>query len=466
MSSNSALDLTRGSILKNLVRLSAPIVFGMVVFTLYLLIDLYFVGRLGPHAVAAVSISSNAFFVVFGLNFVLGTGGMALIAQAFGKKDFESAGKVFQQSIVLCLIIGAVVVALGLAIARPYISFFGGVGDSFEWGVGYFRIFSIYSFFMLLVHVVMACYRGMGDTKTPMLISLQSIGINIALDPVLIFGLLGFPRLGVEGAAIATLVSQLYSLVVYYYLIFIKGSHLHLTGSWRPDPAIIKKSLAIGTPAGFTYFLLAFNLLITYRVISPYGTAALASLGIGFRILQCIYIPVVAVTSAMAAMIGQNFGAEHYGRISKTLRTGLWISSIIMLMGAIVCQLFPTSLLSVFSDDPEVIEYGLSYLTVMSLGTIMVGVIMATSSAFQGLGKTYPTFVGAVIDNALFACLVFTLPSLFGWGIDSVWWLKLFTGFVEMLIVAVWLNRELVRIRPKKALEVSPVPVRQFTPES
>ena len=460
MSLSSALDLTRGPIFKNLIRLSGPIIFGMVIFTLYLMIDLYFVGRLGPHAVAAVSISGNAFFVVLGMAFVLGTGGMALIAQAFGKKDYKYADRVFQQSIGLCVIVGIVVSVLGLIIARPYISFFGGEGDSFKWGVGYFRIFSVYSFFMLLGHVIMACYRGMGDTKTPMLISIQSVGLNVILDPILIYGLFGFPRLGVNGAAIATLISQLYSLGVYYYLIIIKGSHIRLTGSWRPDLKIIKKSLAIGAPAGFTYFLLAFNLLITYRVVSPYGTAALASLGIGFRILQCIYIPVVAVTSAMAAIVGQNFGARQYERISNTFWAGWIISTIIMCIGAILCQIIPSVLFGIFSEDPDVIEYGISYLTVMSLGTVMVGTIMATSSVFQGLGKTYPIFIGAVIDNALFACLVFTLPSLFGWGIVSIWWLKLLAGFIEMAVVAIWLNRELVRIHPGIIPEASPVTVR------
>jgi len=440
MKATARIDLTTGSIPKLLLRLAGPIAFSML---------LYFVGRLGPDAVAAVSISGNAFFVILGLSFVLGIGGMALIAQAFGRKDYEDAGKIYKQSLLFAILVGIAATLVGLSIARPYIGFFGGTGYSLEWGVEYFRVFSISFFFVLMLHVIGACYRGMGDTKTPMIIMVLSTILNIILDPLLIFGLLGFPRLGVRGAAIASLSSQLVSIGIYAYMIFIKGQHLKIKGPWQPDLSIIKKSLAIGLPAGFTYFLLALNMLITYRVVSVFGTAALASIGIGFRIIQSVYMPVVAVTSAMAAIVGQNYGAGHYVRIQKTLRAGWTISSGVMIAGAILCWLFPGFLIGIFSNDKDVLHYGVIYLTIMSLGNVFVGTIMTMSSVFQGLGKTYPSFYAAVFDNALFAALVFTLPGFFGWGIQSVWWIKLATAGIEMLIIVEWLRRYLRRVRAR-----------------
>ena len=404
--------------------------------------DLYFVGRLGPDAIAAVSISGNAFFVILGLSFVLGIGGMALIAQAFGKRDYEEATKVYKQSLILVILVGLASSLTGLAIAHPYIAFFGGTGLSLEWGVEYFRIFSISFFFVLILHVIGACYRGMGDTKTPMIIMVQSTILNIILDPLLIFGLLGFPRLGVRGAAIASLSAQLVSVGIYVYLVLIKGQHLKIKGPWQLDLSIIKRSLSIGLPSGLTYFLLALNMLITYRVVSVFGTPALASIGIGFRILQAIYMPVVAVTSAMAAIVGQNYGAGKQSRITTTLWTGWAISCGIMISGTVLCRIFPGILIGIFSNDKSVIHYGVIYLTIMSLGTVIVGTIMTMSAVFQGFGKTYPIFIAAVFDNALFACLVFTLPGLFGWGIKAVWWIKLATAGIEMLIIAEWLRRD------------------------
>lgn len=452
MKNTARIDLTNGSILKLLLRLSGPIAFSMIMFILYLMVDLYFVGRLGPDAVVAVSISGNAFFVILGLSFVLGIGGMALIAQAFGRKDYEEATKIYKQSIILAVLVGIVATLLGLSIARPYIAFFGGAGKSLEWGVQYFQVFSISFFFVLLLHVIGSCYRGMGDTRTPMIVMVLSTVFNIALDPLLIFGLLGLPRLGVRGAAIASLSSQLISMGIYVYLIFIRGQHLKIMRPWRLDLRIIKRSLAIGLPSGLTYFLLALNMLITYRIVSVFGTPALASIGIGFRILQSIYMPVVAVTSAMAAMVAQNFGAGNESRIIKTLWTGWAISSAVMVTGTILCWMFPALLIGIFSNDKAVIDYGVIYLTITSLGTVIVGTIMTLSAVFQGFGKTYPIFIAALFDNALFASLVFTLPGLFGWGIKSIWWIKLATAGIEMLIIAEWLKRDFQRVRLYLAL--------------
>ncbi|MCP4021645.1 MAG: MATE family efflux transporter [Desulfobacteraceae bacterium] len=442
------LNLTTGSITGQLMRLASPILFGMLFFTLYLLIDLFFVGCLGPDAVAALSISGNAFFVHLGLSFIIGTGAMSLIAQAYGAKKFDHAVQVFKQSLILSVIAGCTAAMIGYLIAGPYIHFFGGKGMALIWGTQYFRIYSISLLFLLLLHVFSSCYRGMGDTKTPMLIMLQSLVLNIILDPVLIFGLAGFPALGVQGAAFASLISQIYGVVLYGYLVFIKKQHLHLKGPFKIDFSILKQSLAIGLPSGLAYFLLTANLLITYRVVSPYGTEALAALGIGFRIVQSIYLPSVAISEALAAMVGQNYGAREQGRVKTAFWIGWRTSSIFMLSGTIICWMFPSALIHLFSQDPNVIHYGVLYLKIVSLSNLIVGTILVVSAAFQGIGKTYPTLVCALADNLLFALAIFTLPAFFGWGISSVWWLKLSTGAMEMVLCAFWLKFQMEKMLP------------------
>ena len=176
---NKRLDLTQGSIPGLIIKLAVPICLGMLMHTVYSMADLYFVGRLGPHAVAAVSISGNAFFIMMGLSMILGTGGMALIAQAFGRKDYEEANRIFKQSIILTLSCGLAIAIVGIAIARPFISFFGGQGDSLTWGVEYFQVFSVSLTILLLLFVVGSGFRGMGDTMTPMFIMIQSTILNI-----------------------------------------------------------------------------------------------------------------------------------------------------------------------------------------------------------------------------------------------------------------------------------------------
>ncbi len=441
------VDLTKGQIPKLLLRLFTPIVFGMITQALYVMVDLYFVGRLGPDAVAAISISGNIFFMIMGLSFIIGTGGMVLIAQSFGRKDFEYASKVFQQSLILTIITGIIACLIGFFTANPYIRFFGGSGVSLQLGVEYFQIFSISFPFLLILFVTGSCYRGMGDAKTPMVIVIMTTFLNIILDPVLIFGPWIFPTMGVQGAAIASLISQACGLTVYFYLIFIKGSHLKFNSPWRINIDIIKKSLTIGLPSGLNFFLLTFNMLITYRVVSPFGTHALASLGIGFRVLQIFYMLVMSLTTAMAAIVGQNYGAGNYQRISGTLWTGWRFSLCIMIPATLLCLGLPGFFIDIFTNDRDVIRFGIIYLTITSLSNILVGTLMTFSSVFQGLGKTYPTFIAAVIDNLLFAVMVFTLPVFFNWGFNSFWWIKISATAVETLIVVIWLKRELLKTR-------------------
>ena len=441
------LDLTSGSIPKLILKLAIPSALGMMMHTIYMITDLYFVGRLGPHAVAAISISGNAFFIMMGLSIILGTGGMAMIAQAFGRKDYEHANHIFKQTILLTSFFGLAIACIGLAIALPFIRFFGGEGDSLTWGVEYFQIYSVSMMVLLFLFVIGSVFRGMGDTKTPMVFMAQSTILNILLDPVLIFGLLGFPAMGVRGAAVASLLTQIYALFRYAHLILFKGSHINVTGAWRLDFKVIKRSLAIGLPAGLTMYFLALNMMIIYRVVSAYGTAALASVGIGFRIIQACYLPVLAVAGAVAATVGQNYGAGIFSRIKETFWFGLKISAFIMLLGTTICWTFSSQLMGFFSKDPDVILYGGIYLTIMSLSNIIVGSIMNISSVFQGLGKTYPTLAGAVVDNGLFALFVLTLPTYFGWGIQSVWWIKISTAFFEVLVIAYWLKSYLGQVR-------------------
>jgi Na+-driven multidrug efflux pump len=158
----------------------------------------------------------------------------------------------------------------------------------------------------------------------------------------------------------------------------------------------------------------------------------------------------------MAAVIGQNFGARLFNRITGTLWRAWSISMLFMLVCTVVCQLFSENLFRIFSDDMNVIRSGVVYLSIFSLGNVMVGTIMIAAAVFQGLGKTYPSLAGAVLDNALFAALVFTLPSFFGWGIQSVWWIKLATAAVETMAVAIWLKLELMRVQTKLSYQFQP----------
>lgn len=442
-------DLTTGPIFRHLVRLSIPLVLSMLMQTLYNLVDLYFVGRLGSDAVAAVSIAGNAFFIILGLSVVVGTGATTLISQAWGRKEPGQADRIFGQSLYLALLIGAGAGITGFFGAERFIEFFGGQGDSLRYGARYFRIFAVSFTSLIVLFTIGSAFRGAGNTKTPMLIMAQSTLLNLVLDPILIFGLLGFPRLGVAGAAWASLAAQVYALGVYAWLI-VKGRSPVRPRGFRFDRSLAWKSLAIGLPSGISYYFLAFNLMITYRVVTEYGTEALASLGVGFRILQAGYLPIVAITSAAAILIGQNYGAGLIHRVRRTFKTG-WLAAVVGMVGISAVQLiFTRDLLGFFGRDPALLDFGTTYLTIYALANPVVGSIMACTSTFQGLGKTYPNLIGAFTDNALFALAVLTLPGLMGWGFAAIWWMKFGTAVVELVVIGGWLLKDLAVLKPPR----------------
>ena len=158
----------------------------------------------------------------------------------------------------------------------------------------------------------------------------------------------------------------------------------------------------------------------------------------------------------MAAIVGQNYGARNYPRITGTLGRAWLISTVFMIGCTLMCLAVPRFLISIFSSSSEVIYYGIIYLRIFAIGFVMVGTIMVASAAFQGLGKTYPSLIGAVVDNALFAGLVFTLPGYFNWGIQSVWWIKLATAAAETVVVAIWLKHQLSQVRSNFAFKLQP----------
>jgi Na+-driven multidrug efflux pump len=162
----------------------------------------------------------------------------------------------------------------------------------------------------------------------------------------------------------------------------------------------------------------------------------------------------------LAAIIGQNFGAKQYSRIIGTLWRAWAISMVFMICCTVISLLYPEDLISIFSDDPDVIYFGVIYLAIFSLGYVAVGTIMVVASAFQGLGKTYPSLIGAALDYALFAALVLTLPSFFGWGIQSVWWIKLVTAIAEMVVVGTWLRWELQQVRKNMVIAMGALEMR------
>jgi putative MATE family efflux protein len=444
-------DLTTGSVTRHLVKTMSFMLVSMVFQTLYVLVDLYWVGRLGTEAVAAVAISGNLLFVVLAVTQMLGVGTTTLISHAAGSKNRDRALLVFNQSQVLAMVVGAIFLIVSMALRPLYARTMSADPLTAQLASDYLLWFLPAMGLQFGLVTMGAALRGIGMFKPGMIVQTATIIINIVLAPIFIFGWgIGRP-LGVAGAAIATLIAIAVG-TLWLLRYFKPGDYLHFTVSdWRPRLPLWGDMLKIGLPAGAEFALMAVYLGIVYGVTRPFGAAAQAGFGIGLRIVQSAFLPVVALGFAVAPVAGQNFGAGHGQRVRQTFKAAAMMAIAAMLVVIVITHLFPHALISIFSTDPEVIAVGEVYLWIVSWNFIASGLVFVTSSMFQAMGNTIPSLATSLARLLLIAVPLFYLSRLPGFELEWIWWLSVVAVTLQMVMNLLLLRREFDR-----RLQVSP----------
>jgi putative MATE family efflux protein len=288
--------------------------------------------------------------------------------------------------------------------------------------------------------------RATGVIKPAVGFPVLSVLLNIALAPLLIFGIGPWPRLGVIGAALATFISILIADVLiviyfekkYHYLRF----RLPLL---RPQLKIWRQMLAIGVPAGAEFVLLFVYILLVYAIIRGFGPAAQAGFGVGARVMQALFLPVVALSFAVAPVVGQNFGGRRADRVRRSVYAALGIASAMMFILTLIAYLVPSALIRVFSQDPRVIAFGGDYLKIVSLNFVAAGIVFTISSVFQGMGNTLPPLLSSITRLILFALPALLISRLPGFEITYIWYLSVGSQVIQACINLWLLHRELQR---------------------
>src|SRR5262245_923497 len=350
-------DLTTGSLTRHLLTTTGLMLISMVFQTLYVLVDLYWVGRLGTQAVAAVAISGNLQFVVLGATQMLGVGTTALVAHAVGRKDRARAVLVFNQSQLLSILAGALFMVVMMSLRLPYASQLAADDATAALTTAYLGWF-IPAMGMQFALVAMAGALGAaGDFKSGLVVQTATVILNMLLAPILIFGWGTGRPLGVAGAAIATFIAIVVG-VAWLILYFLPAtSYLKFTASdWRPRFDLWHAILKIGLPAGAEFALIAVYLVVVYIVSQPFGAAAQAGFGIGMRIIQACFLPVVALGFAVAPVAGQNFGARLPHRVRGTFRSAAMLAGAAMLMLTLLVEFAAVPMIRIFSSDRSAID--------------------------------------------------------------------------------------------------------------
>jgi putative MATE family efflux protein len=288
--------------------------------------------------------------------------------------------------------------------------------------------------------------RAVGNFKPGMVVSTATVIINMVLAPFLIFGWGTGHAFGVAGAAIASLIAIVIAFV--WLATYFIGADAYLkfvVADWRPRFDLWRKMLAIGLPAGFEFAMMAVYLVIVYSIARPFGAAAQAGFGIGMRIVQAGFMPVVALGFSVAPVAGQNFGARHPQRVKDTFRDAALMATGVMILFAIICHIAPAALVGVFSNDPAVVAYGDEYLRIVSWNYVASGLIFVASSMFQAMGNTIPSLITSGVRIVMVAVPAVLLSHMPGFQLRWIWYLSVAAVVVQLTLSMLLLRREFGR---------------------
>jgi putative MATE family efflux protein len=439
-------DLTTGPLTRHLLKTTSFMLVTMVFQTLYFLIDLYWVGRLGTSAVAAVGIAGNVTFIVLALTQMLGVGTTSVISHAVGRKDQAEAHRLFNQSQVLGMVTGAAFFAIGMTLRVWYSRAMSADAETAVFA-GQYLLWFIPAMGLQFALVAMgSALRGVGNFKPGMIVGTGTVILNMLLAPVLIFGWGTGRAFGVAGAAISSLIAIVVGIFWFGFYFVQKDSFLRFeVGTWRPRFDLWKRMLAIGLPAGFEFGITAFYIGLVYAVTRPFGAAAQAGFGIGQRVIQAGFMPVVALGFAVAPVAGQNFGARQAQRVRDTFKDGALMAAGVMVLLLIIVQLEAVPILGIFTKDPAVLAVGEEYLRIASWYFIPSGVVFVASSMFQAMGNTVPSLMTSAARILLVAVPLLILSHQPGFALRWIWYLSMGSVAAQLILSMLLLRREFRR---------------------
>jgi len=432
--------------------MAVPIAVGMLFQTLYLLIDLYFVARLGNAAIAGVASVGNLSFLVLACTQVLGVGTVSLIAQAVGRKDQPGATLAFNQALGIGLGCALACLILGYAGVRGFAATIGSDEATRVAGITYLHWYLPALALQFVLVAMGSALRGTGIVKPTMLVQMLSVLLNIVLAPVLIGGWFTGHPLGVAGAGLASSIAVFAGvalMAVYFYRLehYVAVDRRLIPPRWSSWRQI----LAIGLPAGGEFVMMFVILSFLFWVIKPFGAPAQAGFGVGSRVMQAIFLPAMAVAFAVAPVVGQNFGAQHYARVRGTFASATWMSAVLMLLAMLLCLWRAPALIGFFTSDTAAVQVGADYLRYIAWNFICSGFVFTCSGTLQGLGNTWPSLWSSASRIITFMLPVLWLSAQPGFAITRVWIVSIVSVTLQALLIGTLLLRQLARLPAGRA---------------
>ncbi len=436
-------NITSGPIIKTIFTLSIPVVLNMFMEFALTTTDYFWVGKLGPTAQDAVTTAMVVIWTVFGFISIITVGVTALVSRHIGAKDTDRASHYIKQGLSLSVLIGASFSFIGYMMTPFMLKFMGTSDATMIHAVPYLRMTFAISILFFILDTIYAGFRASGDTKTPTIIGISTIIINMILDPILIFGWGPIPAFGVPGAAVATGISVLFGASWAFYLMQKGGLGYKVENIFRTPPVIkdILKIMKIGLPISSQQIVFVIVYWFLIRIVHEYGEEAAAAMGIGNRMESFCYMTCFGFSIAASTMVGQNLGAKKADRAAKCAWGATGVAIGITFVMSVCFIVFPKYIATIFTDDPKVLSIAIDYLIILGLSQITMATEIVLEGAFSGAGDTVPPMVVSIPGTLLRIPLAYYLCFTLGLGINGVWWTLTITTTVRAIVLALWFKK-------------------------
>ena len=424
-------DLTQGSIVKNLIQLSWPMIVMEATYMVSQLFDMVWVGKAGTSSIAALGIANLIMMMLSTIDMALISGARAMIARFIGARDYENARKVAGQTFIMAVGWGLMITIFGSLFAKDILNLFGMEQQVVDEGVRYLRIF--FTGWVSLELLIMSLYviQSTGDSFNPMLIEICMRAVHLIICPFLVLGLWFFPALGIAGAALSNVISQALGAVAGLWMLFTGYSRMKLSlRDFRFIPNLAWRMLKIGLPSLISMLQSSFSMLIITKIIVPFGTQALAADRLVGNVQGFVITPNLGLGGAVAVLVGQNLGAKQPERAVKSTWLGAAILQGFLITCGVIILLWAENIVTLFNNDPALITIGAAFLRIGVIGYLVMGINSALMSCISGAGDTLPNMIISVaMVWAIQIPLTYFLANNTDLGVYGIRWAMVISTF-------------------------------------
>lgn len=424
MQKENNIDFTTGSIPKHLIEFSAPLFLGNLLQTFYNTVDTIWVGKfLGRNALAAVSVSFPIIFIIVSLATGITLATTVLVGQYKGANDENMIIKTSNNSLILLAIISVILTFVGLFLHKSILNWMNTPEELMEMAAGYLNIIFLGLIFTFEYNAISGVLRGLGDSRTPLLFLFYTTVLNIVLDPIFIFGIGPVPKMGINGAALATVLAQAIS-------VYLAVRHLNKNGhifsikikELKLDLNLTKDIIRIGLPAGLQQTVVALGQTVVMTLVNSFGATVVAAYGAASKIDSLSLLPSMSIGFATSSLAAQNIGAKKYDRVRDVMKWSSILSVSISILTIILVYVFPRPLLMLFTNDNQIIENGTIILKIFGLAYIPFGLMWVFNGIIRGAGDTLITMFFSIFSLWLVRLpLAYYLSKHTPLGSNGIW---------------------------------------------